>query len=409
MSREVFMSNKWFPAVTICWMIMLAVCPAQASDIAVFQGKISLQNNLPVPDVELILIHETMGEKNIKVKQDGSFKARLFDLGRYSVKLASPGFLIYSVKFQQLNVLGSIEAAQQTILDETQKIPDLQASSDRTYIYEFTLVAADFFENKSQQEELGRAQKYILEAEEKINAQKPEEAIPLLDKAISIKADIAYTYYLMGVAFFNMQDHRTAIKHFEKSLDVKPDIENAHYYLGKIAFDSKELEEAIRHFEAELKISPNQPPVLESLGVVYRETGNREKAAEIFERLRRLRPADERVLAELLALYTGMGDEAKIKEIAASQESLGQQDASTYYNLGTSYWNEKNYSSAAEAFRKALDKDPGLSPAHKALGYCLIQLKDEKQALVHLKKYLELNPSADDQSKIKGIIQEIEE
>lgn len=379
-----------------------------ASDVAVFQGKITVQDGSPVKGAVLKVIHETLGEKTIKLQEDGSFKSRLFELGKYSVTLDAPGYIIYSIKTSTQNAMKMIEQAEQTILDETQKIPPMTAMPEKTIVYEFVLAPGDFFDKKSQQEQLGQVEKYIVQAEEKIKLKQPMEAIPLLDKAIGIKPDVGYSYYLMGVAFYDNHDEATARKHFEKSIDVKPDIEGAHFYLGKMAYEAKDIDSAIRHFEAELTVAPNQTSALESLGIIYRDKGEKGKAAENFEKLRKIKPVDEKVLAELLALYTALGDEPKVKEIAAAQESLGQQDAATYYNLGSTYWKEKNYSAAADAFQKSIDKDPSLPQAHKGIGYCLIQLKNNTQAKVHLKKYLELLPEAEDKTKIEEILKQIE-
>ncbi len=383
--------------------------PIVAMEYATFKGSVKTQSGEVVPEVTLVLHHETRGDKSIKVDKDGTFKARLFELGKYTITVQSPGYIVYALKHEDKSPVGLPQSAENLAIGEDQVIPELSVSSEHTYEYDFILAPNTFFQVKAQQEEMGRLQNDVLQAEEKINAGLHADAIPILQKVIEKKPDLGYPHYLLGVSYFETGKRDDARTCFRNSLEKKPDLTGANYYLGKLAYDAGDKETAITCFEAELAISPNQSAAVESLAVLYRDLGNKEKSADYFERLRKIRPEDEKILSELLVLYTDMGKDDKVKEIVAAQEQMGQQDASTYYNLGSTYWSEKQYESAESAFRKALEKDPMMAAAYKGLGYALIQLKKNKDALEALQKYIQLKPDAEDKSKIQEIINELKQ
>ncbi len=375
---------------------------------ASFKGSALTRDGQTVEDVTITLKDEKGTEKVIEVDDDGTFTSRLFLMGQHTVTVDAPGYLVYAVKFQDAGPTGVPEEAQRSAVDVEQHLPELSVSPNHKYTYDLTFVPENFFNEKAQKEELGRVQNLILKAEEKINAGAAGDAIPILEKAIEKKADLGYPHYLMGVALFEIGNRERAISSFKKSIEIKSDLIGANYYLGKMAHEADRTSDAQKYYEAELKVSPNQAATLQILGMMYSEQGDKKRAAEMFERYRVVKPDDEKVLDDLVVLYTDLGDQKKVKAIVEAQEQLGKQDGASYYNLGTSYWKEKDFVSAESAFRKAVIKEPGLAAAHKGLAYCLIQLKKNTDALENLKKYLELKPDAKDRDKIQGIIKEIE-
>lgn len=394
--------------VSFLAILSFLLVPCRALEHMLMEGAILDRDSKPITTATLSVTHESLGPIAVEVK-DGHFKKRLFEVGNYTISVTSPGYLVYAIRFEDHGPTGAVEESGRFSIGADQVIPANRFSVGHTYKYDITLVPDNFFAEKAQSEALGKAQKKVLDAEEKIHSGKPLEAIAILEEAIVLKPDLGYPHYLMGVAQFDSNQLEPARASFEKALSIKSDLSGAHFYLGKLDYDAGNKDAALLHFEAEMIASPTQMETLQNLVVLYRDKGDKPKAVETLEKMRAIRPGDERILNDLLVLYTDLKNEPKVKEIVTAQEALGQQDASSYYNLGSSLWNEKDYVQSETAFRKAIEKDPALAPAYKGLGYCLIQLKKNQEAITSLKKYLELSPGAPDSQKIQGILKELGE
>ncbi|GEM_PF-5708758 len=402
------MKNLLTAFVLLCASFCFTAVPGCALEHMLVEGTLTDRDSKPISDGQVALVHESLGPIEAPVK-DGQFRKRLFEVGNYTLNVTVPGHLIYAIRFEDHGPTGAVEESGRYSIGADQVVPPNRFSVGHTYKYEVVMVPASFFEEKAQSEALGKAQKKVLDAEDRIHSGKPTEAIPILEDVIQSHPDLGYPQYLLGVAQFDSNQLDAARTSFEKALAVKADLKGAHFYLGKMDYDAGNKDAAITHFESEIAVAPTQMETLQNLAVLYREKGEKAKAVEALEKMRAIRPNDERILNDLLVLYTDLKNETKVKEIVTAQEALGQQDASSYYNLGSSLWNEKDYVQAESAFRKAIEKDPTLAPAYKGLGYCLIQLKNNKDAAVALSKYLELTPTAADADKIRGILKEIGE
>ncbi len=75
------------------------------------------------------------------------------------------------------------------------------------------------------------------------------------------------------------------------------------------------------------------------------------------------------------------------------------------FQLGKELTARKQWSKAAEAFRKALKASPTYPDAHKALATCLLNTGDLKGAKKHFQRYLELAPAdAPDREQIQSMV-----
>ncbi|HEX6739770.1 MAG TPA: tetratricopeptide repeat protein [Vicinamibacteria bacterium] len=76
----------------------------------------------------------------------------------------------------------------------------------------------------------------------------------------------------------------------------------------------------------------------------------------------------------------------------ASSWAQGQPDAEAKFNMGLSHLRENRPALALEQFRQAIKQDPKNPYFHKGLGLALLQLQKYDEAVVALRKSLELNP-----------------
>jgi tetratricopeptide (TPR) repeat protein len=218
----------------------------------------------------------------------------------------------------------------------------------------------------------------------------------------------------------------------------------AYRILADALQKEKRWNEAILNYKRSLEIEPSSPLTLNNLAGVYEALGFLDKAMDLYGEAYKRSPEYSDALNNMgyIAMKKKNMDEAiRFLSLAASKKV----SPVCYYNLGTAYletkklddaliWmkkardlNEdfapvhanlgmiyylKNYSEAAIAeLKRALEINPDHVEAHANLGIIYhidMKLKDDRIALRHLRKALELAPNFSNAEILRNIIKEIE-
>lgn len=90
------------------------------------------------------------------------------------------------------------------------------------------------------------------------------------------------------------------------------------------------------------------------------------------------------------------------KKIALLETRLKQERSVYQYNLGVVYAQAQRYDDAIEAYQQSLELDPKNADAYYNLGLLYERIKGQpEKAAWHYRKYLELNPTADDREEVE--------
>jgi len=127
-----------------------------------------------------------------------------------------------------------------------------------------------------------------------------------------------------------------------------------------------------------------------------------EKLENIFkiQKLAEKTEDDDRQEQERLAEITEANEKLKSLENVLIQER-----GLYHYNLGVAYTRAQLYTEALAAYQKSLEFQPDNYEAHYNLGLLYGEVKrDSKSATFHYRKYLELNPTAEDFAEVQELI-----
>ncbi len=98
-----------------------------------------------------------------------------------------------------------------------------------------------------------------------------------------------------------------------------------------------------------------------------------------------------------------------LDNVTQEQKMLAQDEAKVHYNMGNTYFNQGDYVKAADEYARALELSPEDANAHYNLAFVGGEfLNDSKIALDHYKKYLFLNPHAEDAEIVRQKVVEAE-
>ena len=89
-------------------------------------------------------------------------------------------------------------------------------------------------------------------------------------------------------------------------------------------------------------------------------------------------------------------------KVAEREQALKQERSLYQYNLGIVYAQAKQYDEAIESYRKSIEFNPNNADAHYNLGLLYERVKAlPDRAVFHYRRYLELNPQAEDRDEVQ--------
>ncbi|WP_420004070.1 tetratricopeptide repeat protein [Arenibacterium sp. LLYu02] len=90
----------------------------------------------------------------------------------------------------------------------------------------------------------------------KVNSGRPDQAVPLLERATVEMPDTALLQYNLANALRSLSRHSEARAQYERALDLKPDLHEARGNLGQLLYLDQDYEAAIFQFDQLLLVNP---------------------------------------------------------------------------------------------------------------------------------------------------------
>ncbi len=206
------------------------------------------------------------------------------------------------------------------------------------------------------------------------------EASDVLGRALELAPEDAPSLIRLGRVRIELGAGEEAQPLFERVLEQNPDSAAALDGLGKVAADRGDADQAALHFERALELQPRASSVHHALGLAYRKLGD----------------------LELAEHHLGRGGEAPVQFAdpqLSSVASLGR-TADIYLVRGAQAFSESRYQQAADFYRRALDIDPTIFDARKALGFSLEKMGDIDGAVEQLEQGLQQGTSGDPEQDV---------
>ena len=203
------------------------------------------------------------------------------------------------------------------------------------------------------------------------------EAIPYYETLIENYPQsnlIAPSLYSLGYVYVEQKNYEGSLRVFRKLRDEFPEfkqISEVHYIIAKILYDNKRYPEAINEYSTFIRAFPTskyRSNVYLERGWAYFEEGNYGKARDDFAAVGAFFWLGE-------SLYNlGQFREARKAYEKALEKPEPTWKPQAYYGVAYTYFKEKNYPQAADAFEKyiaAFPDSPNLAESWTRLGDCL--------------------------------------
>lgn len=270
---------------------------------------------------------------------------------------------------------------------------------------------------------------------------KPGEAPPVLGKAVKLfeagdmpgllaetdqliakDPKLGEAHYLRGVALWKTGKPDQAVPALRQALTLVPKQPGVQGVLASVLVEAADkakeekregdaagmYQEAIQLLQAESQANPGSAAVLNNLIVAYEHTGQTDQAVATLKTLIAADPANDRArlhLAQVLA--DGNRSEEALVEL--DQVKLRTEEvAVTLYNIGVVLFNQKKTDMVVETMKKWLERMPDQGYLHRILGQAYLNQGKMEDALVELKEFIRLAPTAPDAAVDKETIAAIE-
>lgn len=214
--------------------------------------------------------------------------------------------------------------------------------------------------------------------------QKPNEAKPLIEKAVSLNPQSWLAQYYYGNLLRESGNTEDALKAYRESIKQMYGFSHSHTALGLLLSDMERIDEAIKEFETAIKLEPYNSQNYRNLSNAFLRAGQGKLAYENALKFLQMKGWNhESSPYAALAAYFGK-QKANDKKAAEQflRESLSKLNTSTWaYNI---FRYLKGEFSAEQLLAKA-DNNDKLTEAHTYIGMDLSLKEKFEEALTHLK------------------------
>ena len=198
-----------------------------------------------------------------------------------------------------------------------------------------------------------------------------ENAYREFRNALKEDPEFPYPHKSLGELLFNEDRLDEALDHLRRALELDPEWNEARGLLADVLFDLNKLEEAISHMDSALKGDPGNTHYLAQLGRMFIAAGEFSNAVELLEDACNREPDNYKFQFSLAAAYgkRAMQDiDASIRHWKIARD-LDPDDPRLYRNMGIAFFTRGMLKEAADAFAKALEKNPEDSIAKRYLEF----------------------------------------
>ena len=239
-----------------------------------------------------------------------------------------------------------------------------------------------------------------------------EDAVAAYQRAIAVVPDWAYTHAALASTYAHMHRYTEALDAYKVAIGLDPNDEMIHHQLGNVYSKRGEHSTAIQHQQRAIAIAPKFAAAHYQLGLLYAQEkrwtdaiasyqtayAHDETLVEALYNLAQasLRAGNRSAAREQMALFEKR--KATLTPLHQLRGTLQRtQDtaerAQILTNIARLYLKNGFYEKAVWEYQKALGMDPELVAAHNGLGIAYTMLGKHSEAVTAQRKALEFQPN----------------
>ena len=228
------------------------------------------------------------------------------------------------------------------------------------------------------------------------DAGKPEQAVPVLERALCLAPDDAPIHDALAAALHDIGQLEEAASAYRRVIALAPGRATAHNNLGIALNEAGPPGDAVRVCGEALRLDPDFPQAHNNLGNALHALGRWEEAEVAYRRAVAHAPDYVDAHNNLGTVLQDQGRHQDAVDAFRTALALRPDYAEAHSNLGTAFQALGLLERAVAAGRKAVDLQPDLAHGHNNLGTALLELGRLDAAEDAFQRALELAPDLAD-------------
>lgn len=223
----------------------------------------------------------------------------------------------------------------------------------------------------------------------------PQDALDLLDKAITIAPDNAEILANMATFYLEQGDVERAYSDAKKSFTLDPYNAPNNFNLGQIhALYLNQPDSAKKYYERAIKIEPHSvrsTPAYINLAIMENHSGNSRNAYKYAQKAVELMPDDDGIQYNVAHILSNIQKSKEALEAISKAIEINSAEVE-YYNLkGSILIDMQKFAEAIDVFHKCIEVKPDFGGAYYNLGYIYGELDNHEQSIHFYNKAVQLD------------------
>ncbi len=216
-----------------------------------------------------------------------------------------------------------------------------------------------------------------------------------------------------GISFLGMGQYNSALKELLEAKKYYSGNPKVHYYLG-IAYHGKGMkDEAIEEFQTAISLDENYSEAHNYLGSLYSENKQWDQAIREFEKALQNHLYDTPAMALYNMAWAYYAKKDYHMALVKYQEALKVEPLTGLRpliekNIGLIYYDQSYFTEAIVHLKKSVEMDPSLIEAYYILGQSYLKNKDSKNARQAFQNVVQLSPESSFGLKAKNYLQSLQ-
>lgn len=237
------------------------------------------------------------------------------------------------------------------------------------------------------------AQAFQLRAEALMQTGDLDNALKLIDRAISIDAKNAYYFYKKANILFHREEMNPAISVIETALLLDINSFESYVLFSKILLKKGDFKTAVEKLEEAARIDATSQQVYLLKGILLKNLDNYPEALRNFRKIRNNPELEKEALLEIAECYLNLEKTDEALKYFSKALKAGNKTALRF--LARIYYDKNKLDQAAEYYRQSLKVFPDDHEPLKQLGYIFKERGRHTTARSYFKRYIKFLRSGD--------------
>lgn len=222
----------------------------------------------------------------------------------------------------------------------------------------------------------------------------PEDAIKLLDKAISIDDNSGLAYGARMEKYMDLSKIDEAYSDSKKAMQLIPDDATVNFNIGQLFANYLNNNDSARiYFKRAIKLSPESPnnsTIYMNLAIINHRSDKLEAALADFQKAEGINPKDSLMLYNFALLLSDLNRNKEALEKISN--AINNSSGAEYFNLrGSILLSLFSFDEAEKEFKRALQINPKYGAAFYNLGYLFGEQNSHEQSIKYYDKAILFN------------------